>query len=70
MENKKEKKVALNDELLEKVSGGQDGSEDEGIGPKPWNPFEGYPVTCLGCGRTDKYDTPSPEYCSFCGQPL
>ena len=66
MDNKKEK-VALNDELLEKVSGGYD---DESWKIPEWTPPPFYPIWHAYCGQECYYDTPYPEICNACGMPI
>ena len=67
MENKKEK-VKLNDDLLDKVVGGND--DDESWKIPEWTPPPFYPIWHAYCGQECYYDTPYPETCNACGMPI
>ncbi|MBP5411171.1 MAG: hypothetical protein J6Y26_04565 [Lachnospiraceae bacterium] len=69
MKNDKSKTVALNDELLDKVTGGGDKYDDN----KYMAPFSGPGVYWIHheyCGNTCLYETPYPKYCNACSMPL
>ena len=67
MENNKGK-VKLNDDLLDKVSGGGD-EDDEKFRPDYTGPGV-YWIFHEHCGNMCLYETPFPEICNACSMPL
>ena len=59
--------MAITDDDLDKVSGG----DDESYESRPVFSVEpSYEILCLNCCRCADYVTPTPEFCKLCGMPF